>query len=276
MASDEERRPLPKFGDWDVNDPASAEGFSVIFNKARNDKVAGATSSGTARSMKRQDKKAEKPRLAMRKWRNLCGLSYFSRSVPTRPSSPPLYWVYVNFLLPDEDLGRYGSWVVSTSCTNGILKGFTFHFSHKGLNLVLVGRNPSKLKEVSYEIFVKFSTVVVRIFVVDFSGDLEMALGKLRKVIEGLCTSISSRSLYIEYKKSGIDIQCQICSMLLPKLHQSRDCLSSCHQQTGTPGQLSGGCYEPRRTPHWTQCLLWAVAWLLPESAIDSCILGFC
>ncbi|KAF6176801.1 hypothetical protein GIB67_014175 [Kingdonia uniflora] len=26
-------RPLPKFGDWDVNDPASAEGFTVIFTR---------------------------------------------------------------------------------------------------------------------------------------------------------------------------------------------------------------------------------------------------
>nr|GMC88318.1 RPM1-interacting protein 4 [Ipomoea batatas] len=34
-------RPLPKFGEWDVNDPASAEGFTVIFNKARNEKRAG-------------------------------------------------------------------------------------------------------------------------------------------------------------------------------------------------------------------------------------------
>ena len=34
-------RPLPKFGEWDVNDPASAEGFTVIFNKARNEKKTG-------------------------------------------------------------------------------------------------------------------------------------------------------------------------------------------------------------------------------------------
>ncbi|KAH1263838.1 Protein NOI4 [Glycine max] len=34
-------RPLPKFGEWDVNDPASAEGYTVIFNKARNDKKTG-------------------------------------------------------------------------------------------------------------------------------------------------------------------------------------------------------------------------------------------
>ncbi|KAL3018710.1 hypothetical protein AAZX31_05G042600 [Glycine max] len=37
MAS-ENGRPLPKFGEWDVNNPASAEGFTVIFNKARDEK----------------------------------------------------------------------------------------------------------------------------------------------------------------------------------------------------------------------------------------------
>ncbi|XP_042496976.1 protein NOI4-like isoform X2 [Macadamia integrifolia] len=37
MSSDK-GRPLPKFGEWDVNNPASAEGFTVIFNKARDEK----------------------------------------------------------------------------------------------------------------------------------------------------------------------------------------------------------------------------------------------
>ncbi|XP_024929594.1 protein NOI4 isoform X2 [Ziziphus jujuba] len=37
MATDK-GRPLPKFGEWDVNNPASAEGFTVIFNKARDEK----------------------------------------------------------------------------------------------------------------------------------------------------------------------------------------------------------------------------------------------
>lgn len=32
---------MPKFGEWDVNDPASAEGFTVIFNKARDEKKMG-------------------------------------------------------------------------------------------------------------------------------------------------------------------------------------------------------------------------------------------
>ncbi|KAL0673415.1 hypothetical protein Bca4012_001396 [Brassica carinata] len=38
---DDKGRPLPKFGEWDVNDPASAEGFTVIFNKARDEKKTG-------------------------------------------------------------------------------------------------------------------------------------------------------------------------------------------------------------------------------------------
>ncbi|KMT13610.1 hypothetical protein BVRB_4g082110 [Beta vulgaris subsp. vulgaris] len=31
-------RSLPKFGEWDVNNPQSAEGFTVIFNTARDQK----------------------------------------------------------------------------------------------------------------------------------------------------------------------------------------------------------------------------------------------
>ncbi|KAG8056335.1 hypothetical protein GUJ93_ZPchr0002g23647 [Zizania palustris] len=40
----EKGSPLPKFGEWDVNDPASAEGFTVIFNKARDEKKTGGNS----------------------------------------------------------------------------------------------------------------------------------------------------------------------------------------------------------------------------------------
>lgn len=43
----EKGRPLPKFGEWDVNNPASADGFTVIFAKARDDKK---TSGGAPRA----------------------------------------------------------------------------------------------------------------------------------------------------------------------------------------------------------------------------------
>ncbi|CAL0323043.1 unnamed protein product [Lupinus luteus] len=48
MASQD--RPLPKFGEWDVNNPASAEGFTVIFSKARDEKKGTGTASNKAKS----------------------------------------------------------------------------------------------------------------------------------------------------------------------------------------------------------------------------------
>ncbi|KAL0691971.1 hypothetical protein Bca4012_059151 [Brassica carinata] len=38
MVQENKGRPLPKFGEWDVNNPASAEGFTVIFSKASDEK----------------------------------------------------------------------------------------------------------------------------------------------------------------------------------------------------------------------------------------------
>ncbi|VFQ58580.1 unnamed protein product [Cuscuta campestris] len=49
MTSQEKGRPLPKFGEWDVNNPASADGFTVIFAKARDEKK-GAGAAATAAS----------------------------------------------------------------------------------------------------------------------------------------------------------------------------------------------------------------------------------
>ena len=40
MAKDDAGRTIPKFGEWDVNNPASADGFTVIFSKARDEKKA--------------------------------------------------------------------------------------------------------------------------------------------------------------------------------------------------------------------------------------------
>ncbi|KAK4354201.1 hypothetical protein RND71_026395 [Anisodus tanguticus] len=41
-------RALSKFGEWDVNDPASADGFTVIFAKARDEKNGTTTSANSA------------------------------------------------------------------------------------------------------------------------------------------------------------------------------------------------------------------------------------
>ncbi|THU72872.1 hypothetical protein C4D60_Mb04t16810 [Musa balbisiana] len=46
--SSEKGQPLPRFGEWDVNNPASAEGFTVIFNKARDEKKTGGNSGASS------------------------------------------------------------------------------------------------------------------------------------------------------------------------------------------------------------------------------------
>ena len=57
----EKGRPLPKFGEWDVNNPASAEGFTVIFNKARDEKKTSSSSSAAPASPRRNDVGGLKP-----------------------------------------------------------------------------------------------------------------------------------------------------------------------------------------------------------------------
>ncbi|KAH7865577.1 hypothetical protein Vadar_008530 [Vaccinium darrowii] len=54
MASQDKGRPLPKFGEWDVNNPSSADGFTVIFNKARDEKRTAGTA-GSIASQQRND-----------------------------------------------------------------------------------------------------------------------------------------------------------------------------------------------------------------------------
>uniref|UniRef100_A0A7N0VJH7 RIN4 pathogenic type III effector avirulence factor Avr cleavage site domain-containing protein n=1 Tax=Kalanchoe fedtschenkoi TaxID=63787 RepID=A0A7N0VJH7_KALFE len=41
---------VPKFGEWDVNDPRTAEGFTMIFNRARDEKKSNGSESRNSAS----------------------------------------------------------------------------------------------------------------------------------------------------------------------------------------------------------------------------------
>lgn len=113
-----------------------------------------------------------------------------------------LRWVYVNFLRPPKNLKKYGSWALVTGPTDGIGKGFAFQLARKGLNLVLVGRNPDKLKDVSDEIQAKFGNktkIITKTVVVDFSGDLDEGIGRIREAIEGLDVGVLINNVGISY-----------------------------------------------------------------------------
>ncbi|KAL4379162.1 hypothetical protein GQ457_02G013260 [Hibiscus cannabinus] len=71
-SSDRRERTLPRFGEWDVNDPATAEGFTVIFEKASDEKkVAKAT--GNTPSKRRVQNTASNKKSEKKKW--LCCIS---------------------------------------------------------------------------------------------------------------------------------------------------------------------------------------------------------
>ncbi|KAL5552707.1 hypothetical protein UlMin_040108 [Ulmus minor] len=110
-----------------------------------------------------------------------------------------LKWVYVNFLRPPKNLKKYGSWAVVTGPTDGIGKGFAFELARKGLNLILVGRNPEKLKDVSDSILAKFGKTQIKTVVVDFTGDLDDGVRRIRETIEGLEVGILINNVGISY-----------------------------------------------------------------------------
>lgn len=110
-----------------------------------------------------------------------------------------LNWLYVNFLRPSKDLKKYGSWALVTGPTDGIGKSFAFQLASKGLNLILVGRNPDKLKDVSDSIQAKFGNTQVKTIVVDFAGDLDEGVQRIRETIEGLDIGVLINNVGISY-----------------------------------------------------------------------------
>ncbi|XP_042065736.1 very-long-chain 3-oxoacyl-CoA reductase 1-like [Salvia splendens] len=110
-----------------------------------------------------------------------------------------LNWAYVNFLRPAKNLKKYGSWAVITGPTDGIGKSFAFQLARKGLNLVLVGRNPTKLEEVSAAIKSKFGAIQIKAVVVDFSGELDDGVSRIKAAIEGLDVGLLINNVGVSY-----------------------------------------------------------------------------
>ncbi|KAL3526129.1 hypothetical protein ACH5RR_014501 [Cinchona calisaya] len=110
-----------------------------------------------------------------------------------------LNWAYVNFLRPAKNLKKYGSWALVTGPTDGIGKAFAFQLARKGLNLVLVGRNPDKLKDVSDSVKAKYGQTQIKTVVVDFSGDLDEGVGRIKEAIEGLDVGVLVNNVGVSY-----------------------------------------------------------------------------
>uniref|UniRef100_A0A0C9QXX1 TSA: Wollemia nobilis Ref_Wollemi_Transcript_787_1505 transcribed RNA sequence n=1 Tax=Wollemia nobilis TaxID=56998 RepID=A0A0C9QXX1_9CONI len=263
-----------------------------------------------------------------------------------------LKWTWVTFLRPGKNLKKYGSWAIVTGPTDGIGKGFAMQLARRKMNLVLVGRSPSKLADLRDELLAKYK-VEIKIVVVDFSGDLVEGMSRVEEALKDLDVGILinnvgvsypyarffhevdsellknlitvniegttrmvhtvlpfmlkkkkgaivnlgsgaatvipsdplysvyaatkayvdqfSRSLYVEYKHSGIDVQCQVPLYVATKMASiKRSSLLVPSPNTYAHSALRWVGYEPRCTPYWPHSIIWWLASVLPEPLIDA------
>uniref|UniRef100_A0ACD6AN53 Uncharacterized protein n=1 Tax=Avena sativa TaxID=4498 RepID=A0ACD6AN53_AVESA len=85
-----------------------------------------------------------------------------------------------------RDLGRcYGAWAVVTGPTSGIGRSMALELARWGLNLVLVGRDPARLRDVSNTISITHA-VQTKTVLLDLSLDEKVIRQQLRESVEGL------------------------------------------------------------------------------------------
>lgn len=110
-----------------------------------------------------------------------------------------LNWVWVMFLRLPKQLKQYGSWAVITGSTDGIGKAMSFELASQGLNLLLIGRNPTKLEATSKEIRDKYH-VEVKILVLDMQYVKGEEMRKLIvEAIDGLDVGLVVNSAGLAY-----------------------------------------------------------------------------
>ncbi|PIA52968.1 LOW QUALITY PROTEIN: hypothetical protein AQUCO_01000672v1 [Aquilegia coerulea] len=122
-------------------------------------------------------------------------------------------WVWVAFLRPPKNLKDYGSWALITGSTDGIGKALAFELASKGLNLVLVSRDTSKLENTCNAIRETYgSSIQVKYIVIDFAKDKGPEIvEKIEQDISGLDVGllINNAGLTNPYLEYFVDIESQ-------------------------------------------------------------------
>ncbi|XVE92266.1 hypothetical protein REPUB_Repub01dG0081800 [Reevesia pubescens] len=84
-----------------------------------------------------------------------------------------------------------------------------------------------------------------------------------------------SRSLYVEYKLCGIDVQCQVPLYVATNLASKVALIEKSSLFVPSPEDYAKMAirrigYEPRCTPHWSHSVQWCFARFLPDALLDA------
>lgn len=107
--------------------------------------------------------------------------------------------IWTLFLRPAKDLKSYGSWAAVTGSTDGIGKALAFELAARGLNILLIGRNSTKLEDTSREIRRRHGGVSVRTAIIDLSDRGEEIARAVEAAIKGLDLGILVNNAGLAY-----------------------------------------------------------------------------
>jgi 17beta-estradiol 17-dehydrogenase / very-long-chain 3-oxoacyl-CoA reductase len=167
--------------------------------------------------------------------KQICGLSSFFYTHNLRPSSLQRY-------NSASDGKSPASWALVTGASDGIGKGFSEELCNRGFNVILHGRNETKLKAVRQELLKQWPKIEIKILIFDVVNDtcntarLEAAAAELngldlRVLVNNVGGGAGIRPVYVPLHERDaamtnlfIDLNLrfptQITRLLLPQLIQ--------------------------------------------------------
>ena len=108
--------------------------------------------------------------------------------------------IYRYFLRPSKNFLKYGDWAVITGSTSGIGKALSYELAKKGLNIVLISRTESKLKEIASDLE-RLYAIQTRIVSIDYNDEFNTtkSYNKITKVIQDIDVAVLVNNVGCSY-----------------------------------------------------------------------------